>query len=239
MALERWGNRIPQLACEVLRPIGRLESDVRAITIIPGASEHGLDPEPVRERLGRGEDRLLNRNNLHGASDWTASLDELKALCPRLERAALVVSWFGDDLRVGQCRLQPGIEISERDETEEWHAGGVGRDGARLVSRIGGGDGGPAFGGTPSDRGVLRAIADLEGAGAEGHLLSVHPDGRTAGQWSPRPLWRGRAGAVSLAWAHDAGHRGGARGLRGPDGGGTGGDRGVLRDRAAAGVCDR
>ena len=167
MALERWGNRIPQLSCEVLRPIGRLERDLRAITIIPGASEHGLDPLPVRERLGRGEDRLVNRNVLHGASDWDASLDELVALCPKLERAALVVSWFGDDLRAGQCRLRPGIEIATRDETEDWAAGGVGRDGARLVSRIAGGAGGtgPAFGGTPSDRGVMRAIADLKARG--------------------------------------------------------------------------
>ena len=201
MALERWGNRIPQLSCEVLRPIGRLERDVRAITIIPGASEHGLDPEPVRERLGRGEDRLLNRNNLHGASDWTASLDELKALCPNLERAALVVSWFGGDLRVGQCRLQPGIEISERDETEEWRAGGVGRDGARLVSRIGGDDRGPAFGGTPSDRGVLRAIADLKARGLKVTyypfiLMDVppgngRPDPYGGGEQAPFP-WRGR-----------------------------------------------
>ena len=203
MALERWGNRIPQLSCEVLRPIGRLESDVRAITIIPGASEHGLDPAAVRERLGRGEDRLVNRNVLHAASDWTASLDELQALCPGLERAALVVSWFGDDLRTGRCRLRPGIEISERDETEVWQAGGVSRDGAHLASRIASGEGqeAPAFGGTPSDRGVLRAIADLKARGLKVTyypfiLMDVPPgnglpDPYGGGEQAPFP-WRGR-----------------------------------------------
>ncbi|MEH6718935.1 MAG: glycoside hydrolase/phage tail family protein [Aurantimonas endophytica] len=169
LPLERWGNRIPQISCEVLRPVGRLENQIRAITIIPGASEHGLDPRAVRERLGPGEDRLMNRNMLHKASDWSAALDELGALCPALGRAALVVSWFGDDLRAGHCRLRPGVELATRDEDETWRAGGVGRGGARLISRLGGG---PAFGGTPSDAGVLRAIADLK---ARGLAVTYYP----------------------------------------------------------------
>ena len=162
LPLANWGNRIPQISCEVLRPVGELERSIRAVTIIPGASEHGLDPAPVRERIAAGEDRLVNRNILFGPSDWSASLDELTALCPALERAALVVSWFGDDLRAEFCRLQPGVELRQRDEDEVWRVGLVDRQSARLVSRIGGG---PAFGGTPSDAGVLRAIADLKARG--------------------------------------------------------------------------
>ncbi|MDE0924445.1 baseplate multidomain protein megatron [Aurantimonas coralicida] len=198
LPLERWGNRLPQITCEILRPVGQMEAQIRAVTIIPGASEHGLDPLPVRERLGPGEDRLVNRNMLFGPSDWTASLDELEALCPALERAALVVSWFGDDLRAGHCTLRPGIEIDTRDETEAWRAGGVGRGGARLVSRV---DGGPAFGGTPSDRGVSRAIADLKARGLAVTyypfvLMDVPPgnglpDPYGAGEQAAFP-WRGR-----------------------------------------------
>ncbi|EAS50919.1 putative phage host specificity protein [Aurantimonas manganoxydans SI85-9A1] len=198
LPLERWGNRLPQITCEILRPVGQMETQIRAVTIIPGASEHGLDPLPVRERLGPGEDRLVNRNMLFGPSDWTASLDELETLCPALERAALVVSWFGDDLRAGHCILRPGIEIGTRDETEAWRAGGVGRGGARLVSRV---DGGPAFGGTPSDRSVLRAIADLKARGLAVTyypfvLMDVPPgnglpDPYGAGEQAAFP-WRGR-----------------------------------------------
>ncbi|MEP0509794.1 MAG: host specificity protein, partial [Aurantimonas coralicida] len=198
LPLERWGNRLPQITCEILRPVGQMETQIRAVTIIPGASEHGLDPLPVRERLGPGEDRLVNRNMLFGPSDWTASLDELEALCPALERAALVVSWFGDDLRAGHCTVRPGIEIGARDESEEWRAGGVGRGGARLVSRV---DGGPAFGGTPSDRGVSRAIADLKARGLAVTyypfvLMDVPPgnglpDPYGAGEQAAFP-WRGR-----------------------------------------------
>ena len=162
LALERYGNRIPQIACEVIRPIGRLEQQIRAVTIIPGASEHGLDPDPVREELSEGEDRLVNRTILFGESDLSASLDELVALCPNLERAALVVSWFGDDLRAGSCTLRPKIETGTRDEGEEWRVGNLGRGEAELVSM---GDGSPAFGGTPSDAGVVRAIRALKDRG--------------------------------------------------------------------------
>ncbi|WP_102957774.1 baseplate multidomain protein megatron [Mangrovicella endophytica] len=198
LPLERWGNRIPQISCEVIRPIGQLERQIRAVTIIPGATEHGLDPKPVRERVDDGEDRTLNRNVLYGRSDFTASLDELQRLCPKLERAALVVSWFGDDLRAGHCTIRPGVEVAARDETTEWRVGGIGRAGARLISRYAGG---PAFGGTPSDGGVARAIADLTARGlkvtfypfvmidiAQGNAL---PDPYGGVEQAPFP-WRGR-----------------------------------------------
>ncbi|WP_182085607.1 glycoside hydrolase/phage tail family protein [Aureimonas sp. ME7] len=198
LPLERWGNRIPQISCEVVRVVGSLEGNIRAITIIPGATEHGLDPIVVRERIGEGEDRFLNRNMLHGASDWSASLDELTALCPKLERAALVCAWFADDLRAGRATCRPGVETRVRDETEVWRSGSVGREGARLVSQV---DGGPAYGGTPSDAGVLRAIAALRAKGLKVTfypflLMDVPPDNRL-----PDPYgdgfqaafpWRGR-----------------------------------------------
>ncbi|WP_416356011.1 baseplate multidomain protein megatron [Aureimonas phyllosphaerae] len=169
LPLERWGNRIPQISCEVVRPVGTFEQNIRAITIIPGATEHGLDPLVVRERIGDGQDRLPNRNVLHGASDFSASLDELTSLCPRLERAALVVAWFADDLRAERATCRPGVETAVRDETERWRVGDLARGAARLVSRV---DGGPAYGGTPSDAGVRRAIAALR---AKGLKVTLYP----------------------------------------------------------------
>ncbi|RIY01298.1 hypothetical protein D3218_07975 [Aureimonas flava] len=198
LPLERWGNRIPQISCEVVRPVGNLENRVRAITIIPGATEHGLDPAVVRERIGAGEDRLLNRNMLHGASDFAASLDELTAICPSLERAALVVAWFADDLRAGRATCRPGVETAWRDEAETWSAGGVGRTGARVVSRV---DGGPAYGGTPSDAGVRRALHALRAKGLKVTfypflLMDIPPGNGLAdphGWTTQAPFpWRGR-----------------------------------------------
>ena len=108
LPLDSYGNRIPVIQFEVLRPVGTLEKQIRAITIIPGSSEHGYDPRVVTEETGAGSRRLINRNIFHAGSDWHASIDELQALCPNLERVALVVSWFGTDLRAGQCRIMPG-----------------------------------------------------------------------------------------------------------------------------------
>ena len=42
LPLDMFGNRIPVMQFEVLRPTGALESQVRAVAIIPGATEHGL-----------------------------------------------------------------------------------------------------------------------------------------------------------------------------------------------------
>ncbi|WP_204334119.1 hypothetical protein, partial [Klebsiella pneumoniae] len=75
----------------------------------PGATEFGLSPTPVTCEPAAGETRGLNRNCLRGATDWQASLDELQALCPSLENVAIVVPWFGTDLRAGHCRIRPGV----------------------------------------------------------------------------------------------------------------------------------
>ncbi|MCO6186681.1 glycoside hydrolase/phage tail family protein [Rhizobium sp. L1K21] len=199
LPLEAYGNRIPVLEFEVVRAIGALEKNVRAITLIPGATEHGYHPERVTETLSAGEQRIINRNVSYAYSDWTASLDELQALCPNLERVTLIVSWFGDDLRVGVCTVQPGVEVPTRsNESSPWRVSGVERGGAYLVSRS---NGAAAYGGTPSDASVVAAIRDLK---ARGLKVFLHPfilmdvpagNGKTdpygAGEQATYP-WRGR-----------------------------------------------
>ncbi|MDP3523292.1 MAG: glycoside hydrolase TIM-barrel-like domain-containing protein, partial [Hoeflea sp.] len=83
--------------------------------------------------------------------------------CPNLTSVALVSSWFGDDLRAGQCRFRPGVEVVARQgETRPWKVGGLGRADAHLISLN---EGGPAHGGTPDDRAVIEAIGDLKARG--------------------------------------------------------------------------
>ena len=166
--LDGYGNRIPMIQFEVLRPVGTLEKAIRAVTIIPGSTEHGYQPEIVEEKTGAGESRLINRNVFHGDTDWHASIDELQALCPNLERVALVVSWFGTDLRAGNCRVVPGVETATRDsESRVWSVSGIPRGEAHVVSRN---NGGPAYGGTPSDASVVAAIDDLKARGLKVYL---------------------------------------------------------------------
>ncbi len=199
LPLDSYGNRIPVIQFEVLRPVGMLEKQIRAITIIPGSSEHGYDPRVVKEETGAGASRLINRNIFHASSDWQASIDELQALCPNLKRVALVVSWFGTDLRAGQCRIVPGVETPVRQgESRAWSVSGILRSGARLISQNGGG---PAYGGTPSDASVAAAIADLRERGLKVYLYPFVMMDIAAANTLPNPYggtgqpaypWRGR-----------------------------------------------
>ena len=45
LPLDRFGNRVPQFSFEVIRSIGTLENNIRAISVIPGATEYGYDTE--------------------------------------------------------------------------------------------------------------------------------------------------------------------------------------------------
>ena len=170
LPLDDFGNRIPLLQFEVIRPVGSLEEKIRAVTIIPGATEHGYATARVSDAPREGEKRWLNRNTLVATTDWQASLDELQALCPNLESVALVVAWFGTDLRAGSCRVLPGVEVGyRREESRPWSVAGIAREGAYVVSRHAGG---PAYGGSPDDQSVIEAILDLR---ARGLKVTLYP----------------------------------------------------------------
>ena len=200
LALAKFGNRIPQLAFEVIRPVGGIAKDIQAVCLIPGSTEFGLDPEPVREIAGFGRSRPANRVQLQGASDVVASLDALQALCPRLSRVSVVVSWFGSDLRAGSCEIGPRVDDADKATTGDvWRVAGLGRAAAGAVSQ---GAGGAAYGGTPSDAGLVRLVAELKARGLSVVLYpfvmmdipagTALPDPRRPGQAQPAYPWRGR-----------------------------------------------
>lgn len=193
LPLDGYGNRIPLIQFEVVRPVGRLEKSIRAITVIPGATEHGYATVPVSERTGMGQSRIMNRNGLTAATDWQAAIDELQALCPNLQSVALVVSWFGTDMRAGECRILPGVEVAARDgETAPWSVAGLPRGEAHPVSHHGGG---PAYGGTPDDESVLQAIADLKSRGLKVCLYPFVMMDVPAGNGLPDPDGKGEQDA--------------------------------------------
>jgi hypothetical protein len=155
-----FGNRIPQLSFEIVRPVGALENAIRAVTLIPGATEFGYEPATVTRRLGPGKHEPENRHVTQAPSDVIASLDELQALCPNLERVALVVAWFGDDLRAGHCRIRPGVDRASKTTTgATWSVAGLGRGSAHVVSQV---EGRAVYGGTPSDASVRNLITELK-----------------------------------------------------------------------------
>lgn len=165
LPLESFGNRLPQISAEVIRPVGRLENMIRAVSIIPGATEFGYDPLTVMRTTGFGVYTPENRHTASAESDWTASLDELQAICPNLSRVALIVAWFGSDLRAANCQVKPKVDRNDKQtHGAEWSVAGLTRAGAEAASLH---EGRPSFGGTPSDASVARAIADLHARGLE------------------------------------------------------------------------
>ncbi|WP_029030660.1 baseplate multidomain protein megatron [Salinarimonas rosea] len=200
LPLEPFGNRIPQLAFEVVRGGNALGEAIRAVCLIPGATEFGYEPAPVRQALGLGETKPDNRHQLQATSDVLASLDQLQALCPNLAHVFLVVSWFGDDLRVGACTIAPRVEIPSKDTEETpWAVAGLTRSVARVVSTAGGL---PAYGGTPSDASVVRLVRLLKDRGLSVTLYPFQmmdvpagnalPDPHTGAIGQPPYPWRGR-----------------------------------------------
>jgi hypothetical protein len=192
LPLTAFGNRIPNITVELCRVVGELEPLIRAVTVIPGATEFGYDPEPRLRLAGHGVTASENTHLDPDVSDWTLALDELTALCPNLEEVSLVVAWFGDDLRCGTCTVAPRVEAASRTiKGTSWSVAGLSRGEARVVSRH---DGGPAYGGTPSDNAVRAAIADLR---ARGLAVTLYPlllmdiaEDNPLGQ--PAYPWRGR-----------------------------------------------
>lgn len=163
LPLADFGNRLPQLSFEVVRPVEGLAQMIRGVDLIPGATEFGYATTATSRSLGLGSTASENRNQLTHTCDFDASMDALEALCPNANSIAFVASWFGDDLRAGVCTFRPGVDSATKTTTPmEWSVAGLDRATARLVTQI---DGRAAYGGTPSDASVIGALADLSARG--------------------------------------------------------------------------
>lgn len=197
LPLANFGNRIPQLSFEIVRPIGLLENMTRAITLIPGGTEFGYEPAAVVQVTGPGQSAPENRHVAHARSDVVAALDELQGVCPHLERVAIVVAWFGSDLRAGHCVVRPGIDNAAKTTSPlSWSVDGVTRSAAIAVSQI---DGRSAFGGTPSDDSVRHLIAELKARGLKVTLYPFVMMDIPAGNSLPDP-WSGAASQSAYPW---------------------------------------
>lgn len=199
LPLADYGNRIPQFAFEVVRPVNGVAPLIRAVNLIPGSSEFGLDPAPVAVDLGLGRTQGANRFQLQAATDVVASLDALQALCPNLRRVAVVVAWFGDDLRAGHCGIAPRVETRKKATTgDTWTVAGLDRSAVAAVSAAP--DGTPAYGGTPSDAGLGRLVTELARRGLGVVLYPFVMMDVAAGNALPDPYRPGAAGQPAYPW---------------------------------------
>ncbi|MFV2092702.1 MAG: glycoside hydrolase TIM-barrel-like domain-containing protein, partial [Hyphomicrobiales bacterium] len=163
--LTPFGNRIPQISAEIIKPIinGEIEGKLAGVALIPGSGEfvYGSRSYVRSEVTG---DIAENVNNTAGATDLVASLDQLNAVVPGAKAVSLVSSWFGDDLRAGSCTVKPCVELIQKTVVpQDWRVNGVARASATEVSRDA--QGRPALGGTPSDHTIVEAIVELKSRG--------------------------------------------------------------------------
>ena len=173
LLLTDYGNRLPQVSAELYRNVGDLEDAVEGVAIIPGTTEFGYDPRKVKRKTSGKSKTPDNRHNLLADSDFEASINALEELAPNCGAVSLVVAWFGDDLRCGDCTIRPKVENATKETfikwTPEaastsfpWHVAGLDRGDAEVVSQY---QGRPAYGGSPNDASVVRAIRDLNDRG--------------------------------------------------------------------------
>jgi hypothetical protein len=217
LPLSTYGNRLPQLSFEVFRPLAdpdTAEGLVKAVTMIPASGEFTYATEAVRKTVGAtttvfgqttgGTTSAENLNALPDEADIVVALDRLQAMAPAVESVSLVVAWFGNDLRAGNCTIKPGVEVATKVTSPKvWTVNGVARASAHLVSRDA--EDRPVYGGTPADFAVVQAIREMKARGLRvtfyPFLLMDVPPGNTlpnpysnnaATPASPAFPWRGR-----------------------------------------------
>ena len=135
LPLADFGNRIPQLSFEIIRPIGQLERMVRAVTLIPGTTEFGY--EPATDGASSAPASRRRRTAILAPprrSDVDGALDELQAICPALERVAIVVAWLRHDDAPATARHAGRRTSREGRPGGTWRVAGVDRAGAQRLS---------------------------------------------------------------------------------------------------------
>ncbi len=200
MPLAEFGNRIPQLNFEIYRRLDDFEQSIEAINLIPSAGEYVYEQAELTKDLFNGSSQPENTHTHQGGSDWDVSIDQLEEEVPNVKNISLFASWFGTDLRCGECLVRPGVDNRDKKIIgRNWLVSNQNRSNAHLVSLN---EGRPAYGGTPSDETVIGAIQDLKARGFKVTfnpfiLMDVEannllPDPYTTNLFQPQYPWRGR-----------------------------------------------
>jgi hypothetical protein len=205
LELSAFGNRVPQLSFEVIRPAqgtlasasGDMRNALRGVALMPGTGEYALATTPLHFEDGPGLSRAINVNSPSGKSDMETSLTQLEQELPNVGAVSLIVSWFGSDLRCGSCEVQPKVEQTNQNaKGMAWRAGGITRSQATPVARI---DDRPIYGGTPADASVLEAIARMQQSGQEVMFYPFILMEQLAGNALPDP-WSDAGSQPALPW---------------------------------------
>ncbi|EBA11361.1 baseplate multidomain protein megatron [Roseobacter sp. CCS2] len=204
LALGQFGNRIPQLTFEVMRP-GQsegvdLSNAVQGVALMPGAGEYALATSQVYASSEFGARTAVNTNSPLGGSDFTVSMNALEAELPECGSVMLPLMWFADDLRCGVCQVAPKVVQGQIDAgAMPWVVNGQTRATAGKVAEV---EGVPIAGGTPADRAVVEALVDLKARGLDAVVSPVLMMDQLEGNSLPDPITGGTEQAA-LPWVGD------------------------------------
>ena len=201
--LADFGNRIPNFTFEVRRTLKRtidLEDKIKEITIIPGAGEYVYDTVVQEKLFGQtdaagnfvqaGKFRTVNQNNLSNKADVLVALDELKTTLPNVEFVSVVINWFADSINPATCLIKPAAEFNDSKAAvrpDEWAVSSFTRANSHQILLFG--DGTPTYGGTPTDKSILRLCQELKNRGYKVLLYPMLQVDTITPQSKP---WRGR-----------------------------------------------
>lgn len=207
MELATFGNRVPQITAEIVVPIETddpvdIQNSGEAFCLIPASGETIYSPSQVDTRTGGSPGNYTTKpDNVHNAyrePDVVRSLADLTRMQDDLDAVLIVVSWFGDDLRAGNCTVRPKQEDANRILTPAWTVGTYNRSNAPEVSKDG--EGRPIYGGTPSDQSITELIQYLNGLGKRVVFYPFILMDVTSGNTLPNPYSDNAAGVGQSAF---------------------------------------
>lgn len=119
--LAEFGNRIPVVTVEVIKPLDNLTDDdlekaLQGVCMIPASGEMSYATSIHFQDDGYGNAATVNMHNGTGDADAKVSLDQLEAQSENVDSVLLVIAWFGDDLRAGECQIKPKVEFKPVDD---------------------------------------------------------------------------------------------------------------------------
>lgn len=195
------GSYAPRLSSDhrETEPADSLEGIIRGVSLIPATGEFSYGTTVVTKSPAGGGSVLENRHGVTADSDCATALGQALRAMSRLGRVSLQVAWFGDDLRAGECQVQPKVDTLAAAGSwapYDWAVSSLTRATASQVALDGLGR--PLSGGTPADRSVREAIAEAKRLGLAVTLSPIILLDIASGNSLPNPY--GGASQPALPW---------------------------------------
>jgi hypothetical protein len=127
---------------------------------------------------------------LSNKADILVSLDNLKRNLPNIEWVSVVVNWFADSLDPAVCLIKPAVEFDNtgaKVTPDEWAVGSFTRSTAHQLLHFS--DGSITFGGTPTDKSIIRLCQELK---SRGYKVLFYPMLQVDTITPQSKPWRGR-----------------------------------------------